>query len=155
MQQELRGAIQELRNEIAHVETIIKSFPLATGDRLVAFRSQTIVQLAFARGWLGKVLGLLGNPTPYPKSDDPTSQAIEPPAYKAEPYPKTLQNAEDWISGIKEARQCTNACLDHWAIYFGGGFENADMARYAAMSKSALESARLMLGEELGILGGH
>lgn len=159
-----RESISLFRDGIASIEAFVEMIPTyykvhiqgakprghhTANERARCFREATILRLADARGWLGKALGALGSPTPYPQSDNANSPVIEPPAYNKSPS----MEMGDPVAAIKSARAQIGNMID------GLDAAPADLEgavkRYVSLSKTALESARLTLGEELGILGGH
>lgn len=159
---DLTASLRSSRDGIAEIESYVEAIPAyyqshipkgkprgvhSAGSRARCFREATMQQLAYARGWLGKALGAIGNPTPYPQSDNANSNVIEPPDYNK---PVPLAPAEP-IAALKGARARIANVLD--------GIVDTKFtpqtSRYIELSRTALESARLSLGEELGILGGH
>lgn len=136
------------RDKVALIEASVRLLPSAISP---PFWFALIANLATARGWYGKALGALGDPTPYPQSDNPANQIIEPPAYNKVAAKDIILTPEEMIANVKQARADISSLLTS----LEEPSANGELARYVALSKTYLEAARLNLGEMLGILGGH
>ena len=69
--------IEKIKAYRIKIDMLTNSIKTLTPSRPV---SLAITDSERAKMWLGKVLGELGNPTPYPQSDTPESPVIEPQA---------------------------------------------------------------------------
>jgi len=151
------GEIKLRRDLIAQIEADLMSVPrVAVGYvRVDYFRDAAFVNLALARGWLGKALGALGSTYPYPESMNPESPIVEKPAYSK---PKAGRSYNTAIAGLKDLRGRIQEVYDSLEHIFDTlpPYDNEVYARLCGnQSAIHLSNAKMMLGEDLGLFGGY
>jgi hypothetical protein len=105
-----------------------------------------------AKMWLGKALGETGTPTPYPNSENPKNDTIEPQADHAENSLITRwQVIEDTHTArVKDFRFVCQTYVDHFKSYVANN-ESAGKYYdlYLQQSLLAMEEAKMWFGWEL------
>ena len=155
-------SLNSIKDFRIRIHTFLNSFSNLLSSREV---SLAYTNLQRAKMWLGKALGETGSPTPYPKSEDPTSPVIEP---QADSYDVNFMTSR-WASGdlwespllnipsqkvhlarIKDLRSIIQQTInefDSWQATSESFGQHYDM--FLQQSNFALIEAKLWFGMEL------
>lgn len=138
------------------VDALCNSFQFLKPSREV---SLAFTSLQLVKSWLGKVLGTLNSPDPYPASRDAKSNAIEP---QAEHEGKTIEHLfeptegkdahEIQISRVKTFRAEIKRLEDAYLPQFAESYENNPSTMFNLFGTEAFKEAvkaQMWLGWEL------
>jgi hypothetical protein len=100
--------IYHLTEQRKFIHSVLESIKIYNSE--IKSRSLAIAytHLEFARMWMGKLQGALGNPYPYPESYNPESKVIEAPT-DVDPVP--VPNFNEPISDVKQLRKILSDIL--------------------------------------------
>lgn len=143
--------IKELRGQIDGLAQLTKELTFDHNSKQI---NSAVDSLFLAKAWLGKMLGVLGNPSPYPKDGERKTVAdIEPTADKAVSGSSDEWKLKSHIEKVDWLRQNIYKCSDEIVVLFDNiGFMNLDAARIReaiTFSNKHLCEARFWLGFEL------
>lgn len=140
-----------LRNYRIAIDQLIR-----TRGSLLSSREIAIVYTSFedAKLWLGKCLGELEEPTPYPEADNPKSPLIEPEADTAEDFIISFNDEKTHLARVKKLRS-------YLEVWIGMGrllkpsfepdvLQNEEFIDFYKASIMSLIRAKMWLGKELG-----
>lgn len=139
--------LKQQREQLDQLLAVISSGYIALSrERSLAYTSGQD-----ARMFIGKVMGAMGNPNPYPESMNPASQQIEPPSDKAtERFDFPEEETE--TSLIKRLRKTLEELKEEFAnlTFKGPAMLSVDANVYAVQVFVELTKTILWLGMCLG-----
>lgn len=133
--------VEFIKEQRVLVDQLIKASKSLIPSREV---SLTFTQLQLTKSWLGKTLGEMDSPNPYPESSNPASSVIEPQADVAEAL---LLLEGNQVEKVKELRSLLSPIIAD--LKAKSPLAYSWMKVYIEKAILAAEEAKMWLGWEL------